>query len=196
MKKVRWVAVSGSAVAAAALALSLGSSAGAGRIGTNAQHGGAPAGVNLGASASTATATTVNHYTLAASAFAPDGTHTINEGWFSGWYPSTLSNTTPFRCFAAGVVLPSGATIKSVTFHFTQGSGFFQGQLNRQTLSNHTFLELAYAATTGITGTPYYTSETVKVTKGQVVNSSDGYSLGACFYGTTTFSGATVNYTG
>jgi hypothetical protein len=45
------------------------------------------------------------------------------------------------------------------------------------------------------TGTPVYTNVTVKAMVGRVV-ASDGYSFGVCFDGSTTFSGATVNYTG
>lgn len=40
-----------------------------------------------------------------------------------------------------------------------------------------------------------YTKVTVKASDGKVV-ASDGYSFGACFDGSTTFSWATVNYTG
>lgn len=195
MKKLRWVAVGGSGVAAAAMTLSLGTFAGAGPIGTNNSRGPA-AGVDLGSRASTATTSTVLHYTLAASAFGPDGSHTTSSPWFNLWDPSTLSNTTPGRCFDAGVVLPAGALIKSVTFYYTQGSSSMYAKLNRQTLSTHTYMDLATLSTTPYTGTPFYTKATVKVLTGGKVNASAGYSLGACFTGTTTFSGATVNYTG
>jgi hypothetical protein len=197
MKKLRWISVGGSVIAAGALtALSLGGPAGAGSVGTNHQTGGGSAGINEGASAVTATSTTTYHFTVAASAFGPDGSHTAASPWFNLWDPSTLSNTTAGRCFDAAAVLPTGATIKSVTFYYTLGSVGMYAKLNRQNLSNHTSVDLATLSTSAATGTPFYTKSTVKVTKNKVVVGTDGYSLGACFSGTTTFSGAEVNYTG
>lgn len=197
MKKLRWVAAGGVAIAAGSLALlSVGGVAGAGRVGTNNMRGSASAGINAGSSATTATSSTVQHYTLAASAFGPDGSHTTSSPWFNLWDPTTLSNTTPERCFDAGASLPAGATLKSVTFYYTQGDAGIYAKLDRQNLSNHTSVDLATLQTTPFTGTPFYTKATVKVTSGKVVSASMGYSFGACFYGTTTFSGVTVNYTG
>lgn len=197
MKKLRWIAAGGAAIAAGSLALmSVGGVAGAGRVGTNNLRGSASAGINAGSSATTATSSTVEHYTLAASAFGPDGSHTTSSYWFNLWDPTTLVNTTAGRCFDAGASLPAGATLKSVTFYYTQGNSGMYAKLDRQNLSNHTSVDLATLATTAFTGTPFYTKATIKVTADKVVSGSMGYSLGACFNGTTTFSGATINYTG
>src|SRR5580658_4927046 len=50
--------------------------------------------------------TVTHHYSLAASAFAPDGLHDVTEDYFNAWDPSTLSNTDAGRCFDAGLSLP------------------------------------------------------------------------------------------
>ena len=69
-------------------------------------------------------------------------------------------------------------------------------ELNRQDLANHTALDLVTTDTASTTGTPFYTSTVVGLTANNVVNTKDAYSFGVCPSGTTTFSGATVAYTG
>ena len=49
--------------------------------------------------------TTTHYYSLAASAFTPDGLHTTTSDYFNQWDPLTLSNQDSGRCFNAG--LPS-----------------------------------------------------------------------------------------
>jgi hypothetical protein len=145
------------------------------------------------------TALTVHQYTVAASAFAPDSLRfSDNLDYFNAWNPSTLTNQDELRCFNAGVILPSGALVKSVTFYYTNGAtDSFFGELNRQNLPAHLSRVLASVNSTPTGGTPVYTHTTVAVTnKAPVDTTKYAYSLGACPFGDATFSGATVNYTG
>jgi len=59
----------------------------------------------------------MKHYSVAASAFAPDGLHTATSDYFNQWDPTSLSNQDSGRCFNAGVYLPNGATLSSITFY-------------------------------------------------------------------------------
>src|SRR6266568_1817721 len=87
---------------------------------------------------SIAATTTVHHFALAASAFAPDSLRGATNDYFNGWNPSILSNSEAGRCFDAGVSLPNGATIRSVSFFYTNGAtNHFFGELNRQQLGTH-----------------------------------------------------------
>jgi len=134
--------------------------------------------------------------TLSAAAFAPDGLHTTTSDYFNGWDPATLSNTDNGRCFNTGVSLPAGAKISSVTFFYTEGSTALYGELNRQDLANHSSIDLASFDSPTTTGTPTYTSSTLVLGSHKTVVASDGYGLGVCPSGTTTFSGVTIAYTG
>jgi len=60
-------------------------------------------------------------------------------------------------------------------------------ELNRQKLSDHTFVYLADFATAATT-TSTYSHTTVAISTDKVVNTTDAYSLGVCPSGTTTFS--------
>jgi hypothetical protein len=143
-----------------------------------------------------AAATKIKHYTVAASAFAPDGLHNTANDYFNQWDAATLSNTDGGRCFNAGAVLPNGATIRSVTFFFTNGSsdGFY-GELNRQNLGKHTARILVFVSTKP-SATATYTVKTKKVTKHNVVDTSKyAYGFGVCPIGDATFTGVMVNYT-
>src|SRR5579863_5437819 len=149
------------------------------------------------ADASSATATTVTqHYSLAASAYAPDGLHATTEDYFNEWDPSTLSNTDDGRCFNAGLSLPPKAHLKSITVYYTAGAEAMYFEINEQALATHTGTELVNFDTTANTGTPTYTSTTETFPANTLVNmAQDAYSSGVCPSGTTTFSGFTITYT-
>jgi hypothetical protein len=66
-----------------------------------------------------AAGTVTHHYSLAASAFAPDGLHVTTEDYFNQWDATTLSNQDPGRCFNTGLSLPPNVTLKSVKFYYT-----------------------------------------------------------------------------
>jgi hypothetical protein len=138
----------------------------------------------------------VHHYSLAASAFAPDGLHNTADDYFNDWDPTTLSNQDSTRCFDAGLSLPVGATLKSVTVYYTAGSVSMFFEVNRQDLPAHTFSNLVDFDTTTVT-TPAYTAVTKKIpaSKASVNMTKYAYSAGACPSGTTTFSGLTITYT-
>jgi hypothetical protein len=153
--------------------------------------------VGTAAAASSAPAPAVtHHYTIAASAFAPDGLHTTTEDYFNQWDPSTLSNAYSGRCFNAGLALPVGATLTSVTVYYTAGSAAMYVELNRQELSNHSAANFASFDTATAT-TPAYTSTTETIPSADaVVNMGKyAYSAGVCPSGTTTFSGLNITYT-
>src|SRR5579863_4038834 len=149
------------------------------------------------ADASSATATTVTqHYSLAASAYAPDGLHNTADDYFNEWDPTTLSNTDTGRCFNAGLSLPPKANLKSITVYYTAGSVAMYFEVNEQTLATHTSTELVNFDTTANTGTPDYTSMTETFPANTVVNmAQNAYSSGVCPSGNTTFSGFTITYT-
>ena len=94
--------------------------------------------------------------------------------------------------------LPNGATIKSVTFYYTNGAtSGISGELNRQNLLNHKFAILADLLTTATGTTPKYTSKTIKVTGGGVVDTSRfAYGLGTCPRGDSSFTGVIITYIG
>ncbi len=66
-------------------------------------------GTTAASAASPAAATVTQHYSLAASAFTPDGLHDTADDYFNEWDPTTLSNTDTGRCFNAGLSLPPKA---------------------------------------------------------------------------------------
>jgi hypothetical protein len=148
-------------------------------------------------SASPAAKTVTHHYSLAASAFAPDGLHDVTKDYFNSWDPTALSNQDSGRCFNAGLSLPPNSVLKSITFYFTKGASVMFSEINRQNLTNHTAKELASFDSTTTTGTPFYTHKTLSIPKAESqVNMTDfAYSIGACPSGTTTFSGITITYT-
>jgi hypothetical protein len=143
-----------------------------------------------------AAGTVTHHYSLAASAFAPDGLHTTTEDYFNEWDPTTLSNTDAGRCFNTGLSLPPNVTLKSVKVYYTAGSAEMYFEVNRQDLVNHTATLLVSTDTTEDT-TPTYMSTTLdfKAATASVNMTNDAYSVGVCPSGTTTFSGLTITYT-
>ena len=160
---------------------------------TSTNSRGPTAGTVGGAGAAVAS---VGHYSLAASAFAPDSLGDTAEDYANEWNPTTLSNQDSTRCFNAGVALPNGVKISSVTFYYTAGPGPFHGELNRQDLVHHTAVEVASFNSTMRTPTPVYTHTVVTVQANQVVNTTNTYSVGVCPSDATTFSGVTIAYAG
>jgi hypothetical protein len=139
------------------------------------------------------TSTATHHYSLAASAFAPDGLHNTADDYFNEWDPTTLSNTDTGRCFNAGLSLPPNAILKSVTVYYTQGTSEMYFEINQQDLANHTATELAdFDTTIGTTAT--YTSTTKSINNVKVNMTNDAYSAGVCPNGNATFSGLTITY--
>lgn len=147
-------------------------------------------------SASPAAKTVTHHYSLAASAFAPDHVGDPTKDYFNNWDPTTLSEPGN-RCFNTGLSLPPNAVLKSITFYYTKGSGEMSGELNRQNLTKHTDTLLAQFVTTTTTGTPSYThlSKSIAKSVAQVNMTNFAYSIGICPRATTTFSGITITYT-
>lgn len=147
-------------------------------------------------SASPAAPTVTHHYSLAASAFAPDGLHDVTKDYFNSWDPTTLSDS-GVRCFNTGLSLPPNAVLKSVTMYYTKGSGAMSFEINRQTLTNHTYKILVEIRPSTTTGTPVYSHTTKSVPKSlSSVNMTNfAYSAGVCPDGNTTFSGLTITYT-
>ena len=140
--------------------------------------------------------TTVHYYTLAASAFAPDSLQGATNDYYNTWDPSTLSNQDSGRCFDAGLSLPNGAVLSSVTFYYTNGAtDAMYGELNRQNMGLHTSHTLASFRSTPTGGTPVFTHTSVAVTSYQTVNTQYGYSIGVCPFGDATFTGVTISYT-
>jgi hypothetical protein len=138
-----------------------------------------------------------HHWSIAASGFAPDSLGNTANDYFNQWDPAKLTNAGS-RCFNASVHLPNGATITSVTFYYTNGATQnISGELNRQNLLNHKDAILAELLTTPTGTTPKYTSKTIKVTGGGLVDTSRfAYGLGACPAGDSAFSGVIITYIG
>ena len=137
----------------------------------------------------------VRHYTLAASALAPDSFDDVSENYTNLWDPSTLTDAHGARCYDAGLSLPSGARIVSVTFYYTRGasSGIYM-EVNEQVLSNHTSKAVATFTSSATGTTASYTATTVPVNPAVTVSSTDAYSVGVCPAGDATFTAVTVNY--
>jgi hypothetical protein len=192
MHRRRRISVAVSVISAAGLA-ALGV---AGLAGANSQSNdtGGTVGV-VGTVPATQAAGGTEQLTVSAAAFAPDGLHTTSSDYFNQWDPATLSNQDDGRCFNTGVTLPAGAKILSVTFDYTAGSTVMYGEFNRQDLADHTDIDLASFDST-VTSTPTYTSTTITLSSHKAVVTSDAYGLGVCPNGDTTFSGASISYTG
>jgi hypothetical protein len=139
--------------------------------------------------------TVTHYYSLAASAFSPDGLHG-GADYLNQWFPAALSNQDTSRCFNAGVSLPNGARLKSVTVYYTAGSQPMDFQFIRQELASNT-ATLLVGLSTSPSATPAYTSATQAIpTAYASVSTADGYSAGVCPLADTTFSGLTISYTG
>ena len=145
----------------------------------------------------TSSATVTHHYSLAASAFAPDGLHNTTEDYFNSWDPTTLSNQDAGRCFDTGLSLPPSITLKSVKVYYTAGSATMFFEINRQDLVNHTATEMVSFDSTAVTTTPVYTAttKTIPAADAKVNMGTYAYSVGVCPNGNTTFSGLTITYT-
>lgn len=111
MTSRRWLGLAVSSAAAVAV-LTAGTSAMAasgGAHGTNNRTAPIAAPHDPQAPKAAPVVTTLHYYSLAASAFAPDGLHTTTSDYFNQWDPSALSNQDSGRCFNAGLSLPDGA---------------------------------------------------------------------------------------
>ncbi|SRR5579871_3988498 len=149
------------------------------------------------ASAADVGATKTFHYSLASTAFTPDGLHNTAEDYFNQWDPATLSNSYSGRCFNAGLSLPPNATLKSITVYYTQGSTVMYFEINQQTLATHGATSLvSFDTPVSSSGTPTYTSMTVPFPANTVVKmAQNAYSAGVCPVNDTTFSGFNITYT-
>ena len=137
-----------------------------------------------------------HHYALAASAFAPDGLHNTAEDYFNSWDPSTLNNQDAGRCFNAGLSLPVGATLKSVTAYYTAGSSVMYFEVNRQDLINHTSSQVVSFDTAAASTSAYTSTKKSVPSVYAAVDMTDyAYSAGVCPSGTTTFTGLIIAYT-
>lgn len=137
-----------------------------------------------------------HHYSLAASAFSPDGLHDTLVDYFNQWDPAALSNTNIGRCFNAGLSLPIGVTLKSVTAYYTQGSTVMFFGLSRQDLVHHTAVDLVTIDTPVNHGSPIYKSVTkpIPAADAAVDYTKYAYTVGVCPIGNTTFSGLNITY--
>jgi hypothetical protein len=147
-------------------------------------------------SASPAAKPSTHHYSLAASAFAPDHFGDTTKDYFNDWDPTTLSDP-GVRCFNTGLSLPPNAVLKSVTIYFTRGSGHLSFEINRQNLTNHTDKILTEILPSTTTSTPAYahSSKSVPKSLSSVNMTNFAYSAGVCPNGNTTFSGLIITYT-
>jgi hypothetical protein len=140
-----------------------------------------------------------HHYTLAASAFIPDGLHNATVDYYNRWDPTQLSNQDQNRCFNAGLSLPTGATLKGITFYYTNSSSaVMYGEVNRQDLTNQTYVVMTYFYGSKITGSaqPYVATYKRIPSKYAAVNMTQyAYSVGVCPYAGATFSGVNISYT-
>ena len=126
-----------------------------------------------------------------------DGIHNPADDYFDQWDPSTLSNTNAGRCFNAGLSLPIGITLKSVTVYYSAGNSVLFFDLSRQDLVHHTATDLVTFDTTVGTGTTVaYTSITkpIPAADAAVDYTKYAYTVGLCPAGTTTFSGLNITY--
>jgi len=137
-----------------------------------------------------------HHYSLAASAFAPDSLSSVTNDYLNIWDPAKLTNKDDSRCFDAGLSLPVGSTLKSITFYFWRGDTSGILEVNRQNLPAHAFKRLVKAFT-GTSATPTYSKITKSIARADAVvdYTRYAYSVGVCPEGTTAFSGVTVTYT-
>jgi hypothetical protein len=137
-----------------------------------------------------------HHYSLAASAFAPDSIGDPTHDYFNNWDPTNLSSAQTLRCFNAGLSLPAGATVKSVTFYFRRGNFSDSMEVNRQYLARHTYKVLAQTRTgTATPAVSKHVTKFVRRSDAVIDYGKYAYSAGTCVNGTTRFNGLTVTYT-
>jgi hypothetical protein len=195
MSRRRWYIIGITAATAAALSavmsLGTGGSAGA-NTRTNNETGAVTA--PSGSVSSSGAITVVHYYSLAASAFAPDGLHNTSLDYFNQWRPPTLFNNDSVRCFNTGLDLPNGALLKSVTVYYHQSVSnrlFFQVIQDSLATDAATVLTSFRSATAPVAG---YTRTVVNFPANTKVNTKNAYSSGVCPVGDATFSGLTIAY--
>ena len=153
-------------------------------------------GPSAGAKTNPKPKTVVNHLSLDASAFVPDGLHDTTQDYFNSWDPQTLTNNDVGRCFDAPVALPTNATMKRITFYYSAGTASMYVELNRQNLAAHTDLILTtFSTATAVS--PTYTASTrgIPAASAVVNNLTYAYSIGVCPTANTSFTGVDITFT-
>jgi hypothetical protein len=122
-------------------------------------------------------------------AFAPVASGTSYSNFAEGL-------TAPGGCgFVAGVDLPVGALVKSVTFYYKSGAASnLTAQLWRMQLSTAVPTFIADVGPSNDAGTPTSVTDTVAAAN-QLVTSGRAYGLGVCPGSDGTFYGARIKYT-
>ncbi len=170
----------------------------------------------LKSSSFTYSRTKTGYYSLSPMDFAPDSLHTPTNDYHKFWIdyvdptPSPtddsfvwrLGNTDTARCFNAGVHLPKGAKMKSITFWYESGDLYgdlheddFYGVLVRQNPSTNAAAAIAAVAPIDDSGVKTPITALVESTKQTVNNQAFTYGVGVCVAGDTYFYGARIKYT-
>jgi hypothetical protein len=125
-------------------------------------------------------------------AFIPDGD---NADYFNSWGGGLTDPQG--ECFNAGVNLPSGAKIKSVTWFYESGAGSeFFGRFVRMDGPTATGLDLVPSVNpANNTGTPSSVTRNLVAANQAVNNSKYSYGIGACPGSDGVLNGARVKYT-
>jgi hypothetical protein len=98
-------------------------------------------------------------------------------------------------CFVAGVDLPVGSLVKSVTFYYKSGAGSnLTGQLWRMQLSTAVAPFIAAVGPSNDAGTPTSVTATVAAAN-QLVTRGRAYGVGVCPGSDGNFYGARIKYT-
>ena len=122
--------------------------------------------------------------------FASDG---IASGGYSNVWNGGLTSAN--ECLNAGVHLPQGARVKSVTLSYASGAGGdFAGSLHRMMLAAGSAGTLSSVSPADDLGTPNAASNSVASAK-QAVSPSYAYGIGICPGVNGTVYGARVKYT-
>jgi hypothetical protein len=100
-------------------------------------------------------------------------------------------------CYNAGVNLPSGSKVKSVTFFYESGAGSdFFGRFVRQTMATSVGTDIITAPNpANDTGLPSSVTRNVGAANQNVNNSKYSYGIGVCPGSDGNFIGARVKYT-
>jgi hypothetical protein len=124
--------------------------------------------------------------------FIPDGPNTT---YFNSWTGGLTDSGG--GCFNAGINLPSGAKVKSVTWFYESGAGSeFFGRFVRMNMPTAAGLDItANASPVNNTGLPSSVTRNVAAANQTVNNSRYSYGIGACPGSDGVFNGARVKYT-
>ena len=124
--------------------------------------------------------------------FIPDSD---NADYFNGWGDGLVD--AQGECFNAGINLPSGAKIKSVTWFYESGAASeFFGRFTRMDGPTATGLDLVPSVSPlNDTGSPSSVTRNVPAANQAVNNAKYSYGIGACPGSDGVFNGARVKYT-